>query len=158
MSEEQVSKAVDQGVILTLSTERRIYLPGEPVVAEVHVTNTSAVPIDYATGHIGDPSIRVTLTKTPMGDEVELQERGREQWAVLPVPQLYTLEPGQSITREVVWNQRLSSRPGAEQVPAGTYNIQARFLINGPFPLTADVTIEIRESPSKQLSQGPGGL
>lgn len=60
-------------------------------------------------------------------------------------PALYTLEPGQSITREVVWDQRLSSRPGAVQVRAGTYNIQARFLINGPFALTADVTIEIRD-------------
>lgn len=86
MSEEQVSSAVPQGVILTLSTERRIYLPGEAVVAEVHVTNASAVPVDYVTGHIGDPSVRVTLTETPMGEEIELQERGLEQWAVLPVP------------------------------------------------------------------------
>jgi len=37
----------------------------------------------------------------------------------LPVALTYTLAPGQSLTREVVWDQRLPAHPGAIQAPPG---------------------------------------
>ncbi|HXG66974.1 MAG TPA: hypothetical protein VNO70_17865 [Blastocatellia bacterium] len=51
MAEKQVAEAVHEGVVLTLSTDGRMYHPGEIVVAEARVENPSSSPKDYVLGY-----------------------------------------------------------------------------------------------------------
>jgi len=148
-TEKQVVETTQDGIILTLSTDKQVYQPGEIIAVEARVENASSIPFSYTMWSIGDPAIYVAVTETPYSGGVELYEKGHEIANVLPEVTADTLAPGQSITRKVIWDQLLPTYPQSIQAPSGKYNIRAVFHIgayssnNKPFPLTANVEIEI---------------
>jgi len=124
-----------QGLKLVLQTERGTYSLGEPVPLRFEVTNTGEEPVElaFSTGQRFDFLIERD------GEPVWHWAYGKQFIQV--VTQL-TLEPGQSLTYEVVWPQVDNA---GRAVPPGSYRATA-LLTAATEPLKSGVlTIRISE-------------
>ena len=128
-SAQYLAKRIDEGVLLEVSAKGNVYKPGELIVVNVKVENLAEDPISYTMMNIGDPAIYVRLLETPYSSGKELFESDYQPRMVNPSVTSEILEPGQVITREVVWDQKLPTYPEAIQAPNGLYSIQVNFLI-----------------------------
>lgn len=146
------AQIVRGGILLRLSTDKAVYGPGEVVRVAVFLENLSSSPIDYTMMSIGEPRVAVYLDQAPFAGSQCLFEEGRERHFVLPADNSAVLDAGQTITREVVWDQQLYPSPDAIQAPSGEYTIEAAFArgtYSGyaePDLLTVTLSIEIQGS------------
>jgi len=131
---------VREGARLTLSLDRSSYRPGETITVLATVENSTQDPVTYTLRNLGDPAIYVRLdfpggaTFLRHPDDPEIMQ---------PAINTAVLEPGETFTRTVFWDQLLGSGPDARQAPPGEYTITAEFFPGGlvygeePVPFTA---------------------
>ena len=138
-------------VLLRLSTQKQVYKPGEKVQVTAIVENLSDTPITYTMWNQGDPAIYVAVDTRYAGLQW-LYEEDMDSHVVLPVVTSGALEAGETIIREVVWDQIVHTYPDPIQAPSGEYTISATFYLGRYSPdkkpevLEASVAIEIAEA------------
>lgn len=120
-----------QGLTLTLTTDRRVYRAGQPVVMTLTETNTSTSDIHIASG--------------PASAGFVAMRAGRRVWTSNPGIQpmflvSQTLRPGQSISWSSTWIWGGRSNTGRGWPASG------RFTIASQVPHVPPVTILIRRS------------
>lgn len=147
--EQQTTKPPEHALVLRLSANKQFYQPGETIVVNVSVENAYSEPISYTMWNGGDPPIYVTVDSTPYSDRFSLYEKDYEAREIHPIVTSDVINPGQRITREVIWNQLLPTYPDRLQAPPGKYVIQATFFMgkyssdHEPYLVAAQIEIEI---------------
>ena len=145
------SEITNRGVWMRIHTDKTTYHPGEIVYIQAEIQNQTDQPVDYTLWKIDDPGIYVVLGTTPYAGEHLLTEKGLDGKLVnLPAANA-VLEPQQSISRRVVWDQQLPTSPDHIQAPTGRYSIKCTFyvgmfssLLRG-FELSAQVEIQLED-------------
>ena len=117
----KTTRLSQDGITLTISTNKETYVPGETVVVTASVENTTANTITYFLANIGDPTPAVYLSNNANFRGFALEEKGFSR-TVIPAYTSGQLKPHQTVSREVVWDQKAFS-PTLSQAPNGRYNI-----------------------------------
>lgn len=135
---------------LALTTDKDSYRLGEKVTVNAVVTNLGKAPKDFTMWNIGDPRVYVTLNLRPVYEkEIPLLEDGRGGPEIAAV-NTASVNPNETFTQTMTWNQTYPGAGGAKQIPKGKYTMKATIHMgkfNGPGttePLEVSRTIEIR--------------
>jgi len=150
-SRTNTTQLTEDNVLLRLSTDNKVYSPGEIIVVEASVENLTPEPVEYTLYSKGNPFPGVHLESNSYFEGFSLYERGGEPSAVLPVVTMEQLEPHEKVTREVVWDQKFKG----VQAPEGSYSISAGITLGDyyqgeEFIKNVSVNLEIQISGAPQ--------
>ncbi len=118
--------AVEQGLVVKLTTDHMVYHLGQPVVMTLTETNTS--------------QHNITIGLGPSVDGFFVTQNGKEVWASNTGPQpqyilLKTLKPGGSVKLSATWNGH--SNVGPASTPTGTLVVHSQ--VAGAAPVTIQI-------------------
>ena len=117
---ESAVEVVGDGMKLSIWTDKTAYVIGEAIKITAQFENLSAGTITYTLGSIGEPVLAIYLNSSVYGGRI-LYEPGITAITISPLVTTAKLGPGQSLTRTVVWNQKINNL----QAPDGHYQISA---------------------------------
>ncbi len=146
--------ATSGGLRLSFQTDKPVYAAGEPVMLTATFENPTHNPVVYTMFSAGDPPVIISFAQTSYAHGFELFEPGLSGRTVVPVVVTGTLAAGQSITRTVVWDQRLRGGGGSFLAPPGQYQVSACVALgdyNGdrqPTNLTASLGLTVTGTPA----------
>ncbi|MGE5224614.1 MAG: hypothetical protein ACM3PY_19435 [Omnitrophica WOR_2 bacterium] len=149
------SEVTKKGVRLIISSDKTIYRPGDTVYINASVENLTDAPIKYTLWSISAPVIDVYVVSPIYDNSVVLFEK---DYQPIPFPAVIAteeLQAKQTITRQVVWDQKLivpSSSTIQIQAPAGSYNINCEFSLGiyssnqEPIKLATSIDIQLQNA------------
>jgi len=118
---KNTAQVLENDILIRLSTNKETYKPGKTVVVTASVENISSNPVVYTMACKGDPTPYVYLKNNPYFSSFYLEEK---EWGgirtVQPLVTLGQLDPYETVTRQVVWDQKFRDF----QAPQGTYSIK----------------------------------
>jgi hypothetical protein len=133
------AETTDQGTLLSISSDKAIYHPGETVRITASAANLTDAQIEYTLMNLEDPQIYIYLEETPFSGGQSLLEEDYKFQAVHPMVTSEVLEAKQLITRKVIWDQQLPTHPDPIQAPSGIYRISCTFIV-GPYSTVKEPT------------------
>jgi hypothetical protein len=101
-SRENIAQIVDGDILLSISTNKDTYMPGEVILVTASVENRSPNPVKYILFNRGDPTPYVYLEKNPYFSGFGLEEKGVLGRTVAPMYTGGQLKPYEIVKREVV--------------------------------------------------------
>jgi hypothetical protein len=121
-----IAAAVEQGLVVQLTTNHTVYHLGQPVVMTLTETNKS--------------QHKITIELGPSVDGFFVTQNGKEVWASNTGPQplyilLETLKPGESVKLSATWNGHSNVGPAA--TPTGTLVVHSQ--VAGAAPVTIQI-------------------
>jgi hypothetical protein len=151
-NEEISNRIVRDGLVLEIRADRARWTQGEVVTISAILRNMGYRQIIYYRATPCDPDFDITL-RSRYGD-VPLYERNFSKPVCIQVISERILEPGEVISRAVVWDQTIWALEPFK-APPGRYQVEAVFTIGAfgiPEPsserLAVSIWIEIIPQPS----------
>jgi hypothetical protein len=136
----EVRALLAASLLESLTTDRSVYPPGQPVVMTLTQTNA------------GSQTVNVTFG--PSVDGFSVTQDGVEIWRSNLGPQplylgLHPLRPGESFTQTATWDGRANEGPALSSMPTGAFEVHS------DVPGTNTVAIRIGDGPSQPPSPSP---
>ena len=134
--------------------------PGQPVLIRTRVENVSASPAQYTLWSSTDPAVPLWIV-TPVGSLIQLVEPLTNGGFSLPTVGIETLQPGESVEREIAWDGHVFVDGQRVPAPDDVYTIRADFFpgagvgspAQAPVVLTHEITVE--ENPNSTATVEP---
>ena len=145
------TSASKDGVHLRLSVEKLEYRRNERVRIKASAENLSRTPVVCWIGSLMQSPIYLFVDSRRFGThpiEVKSPDESRN---MPPAEGYVTIEPGQNVIREILWDQAVSTRTGTLHLPAGEYSVEAVLHIGRydsekrkPDPLRVSIRIRVQ--------------
>jgi len=138
------------GVRLTIASDRLTYGASDPVAVKATVENTNDTPVTYTVRGENAADIKLAVVSGINGEQ--LLYGPEEPRGGSPTARTETLEPGLTLTRELVWDHKVETFPTPVQAPPGQYIIKTEFLLGEetddekPESMATSVVVEIEGS------------